>query len=148
MRENEKRKACDNEVKSQFFPLHYVKMFHTQHMEKNAHLPVVCAATPLLFPPPPAPDEFASELETLNAEGGTRSKRGRAISTSLEKCFKHVNAVILSASHSIVCCFGGNESEKSKEKFIQGRMEWHRAALTCLDRLRSFEDSNTPSLTT
>lgn len=32
-----------------------------------------------------------------------RSKRGRAISTSLKKCFKHVNAVARSESHSIVC---------------------------------------------
>lgn len=35
---------------------------------------------------------------------GALSNRGRAISTSLEKCFKHVNAVARSESHSIVCC--------------------------------------------
>lgn len=44
---------------------------------------------------------------------GALSNRGRAISTSLEKCFKHVKAVALSESHSIVCCLF-NKRKKGK----------------------------------
>lgn len=63
-----------------------------EDVHSHTHSPVPCA-----FPPPAPPPVFKDD--------GTLSKRGRAISTSLEKCFKHVNAVFLSASHSIVCCF-------------------------------------------
>jgi hypothetical protein len=89
-----KEKHGNNEVKSQFPTSLYeetpIDMFNTDQCSIQIHLPVPCT----------------DALEAIEEDiwCGTLSKRGRAISTSLEKCFKHVNAVFRSASHSIVCC--------------------------------------------